>query len=432
VKAVAAANLRTVKTWEDAYYYYYRSPSQAELAQADAYDRQAQALWALAERHLEAAAKTSAGKPLGFYYAGVLAKRRGNAAEARAAFEKCVALTPDNAPAWDALTNLYYMADMKLEAALSKSAAANLQHTTAGHLLRYAWGQLVRTANKSAADVLEKAMNADAADPRNCAYLATVAAGRGDVPGALAWWRCAAALEAASAELNGVSFVSQPFETITAAAAGRALAINLRLGQIAIDQNQPDVAASAYQANIAIADRLAKLDRFSPLPTSQLPDMQTDPTILPEADTALSLLARSQLGLGRALLKQNRIEEAFAQFNGLYDLTAQIPPTVNPGYMLGDPQVLAKIEMLKVLIDRKQYQQAQQVGRSGNRSGGASRENVNELNRLIAEVESHLAQDRYDQADREMQQIQQQQRQQIEQFQRERAARDAARRRQGR
>jgi hypothetical protein len=160
--------------------------------------------------------------------------------------------------------------------------------------------------------------------------------------------------------------------------------------------------------------------------------MQTDPTIIPEADTALSLLARSQLGLGRSLLKQNRIEEAFAQFNGLYDLTAQIPPTINPGNMLGDPQVLAKIEMLKVLIQRKQYQQAQQVGRSGNRSGGASRENVNELNRLIAEVERYLAQERYDQNDREVQQMQQQRQQELEQFQRERAAQDALRRRQGR
>lgn len=429
MKALAALDLRSTESWEDAYYIYYRYPSKAELQLADEYDRQAKALWALAERHLEAAAKNYAGKPLGFYYSGVLAKRRGQAEAARAAFEQCVALTPDYAPAWDELTELYHVLGMKVEAAEAKSAASNLQHTTSGHMLRLAWGQIVRTAYKSAQESLTRAMALDPADPRNYAYMAVIAAGRGDQAGSLAWWRCAAALEEAHAQLNGVSFrASQPHEILTSGAAGRALAINLRLGRMALDMEQAAVAAAAFETNLTIGGRLGKMDRFSPLPTSQLPDQQTDITIIPEADTALSLIAWSHLGMGQARLKQNREQDAVAQFQAVRGLPSQVPPTIDPGNMLADPCVLATINMLKPIIARKEFQQAQQVARTHSHVGRVTTEYGDELRRLTREIEDNLAQQRYDQYDREAAEAMRQRQEEYEMFLKQREEQDRQRR----
>src|SRR5207248_4433839 len=139
VRAMNAAGLRTTRTWEDLTYRYYRYPTQAELAQADELDAQAQRLWNLAQAHLERPAQKYAGKSLRFYYAGVLARQRGQIDQAVAAFEACVKLDPNHESAWDSLAELYSASGISDKAAEAKSNAVNLTHTTAGHMLAYVW-----------------------------------------------------------------------------------------------------------------------------------------------------------------------------------------------------------------------------------------------------------------------------------------------------
>jgi len=428
VKAVAASDLRSVKSWEDAYYYYYRQPTQAELQQAAEYERQAQALWAIAERHLEAAAANYAGKPAGFYYAGVLAKRRGQAEAARNAFEQCVALAPDHAAAWDELTENYYRAGMKVEAVAAKSAASNLVHTTAGHFLRLAWGQIVRTTYKTAGETLRKAAAIDPADPRSYAYLAVIAQAKGDGPTAMAWWRSAMALEEAHARFNGINFRSTSSELAAPELTGRAMAFNLRLGRLALELEQPDTATAAFSANLNLTQRLAKMDRFTPLASSQLPDQQTDETVIPLADTGLSLVAWSLLGLGDTLMKQGREAEATEQFMAIRTLPAQVPPTIDHGSRLADPCVLGTIAMLRPMIQRGEYEQAQNLVRSGGCGGTPNKELGDEFRRLSRLIDQKLSDGRMEEADQAAEDAIRRQQEELERFLKEREEQDRRRR----
>lgn len=428
VSASAASDLRTVKSWEDAYYYYYRRPSQAELQAANEYDQQAKAMWAIAEKHLEAAAKNYAGKPAGFYYTGVIAKRKGDATAAQAAFERCVAMAPDYAAAWDALTELYYRAGMKVEATGAKSAASNLEHTTAGHLLHLAWGQIVRTTYKTAGDTLAKAVSTDPADPRSYAYVAVIAQAKENKAAALAWWRCAAALEEAHAGDNGVNFRAASYELIDPWLAGRAMAINIRLGRLALELGQPDVAAAAFSANIEIGKRFAKMDRFTPLPSSQLPDQQPDETTIPEADSGLSLIAWSMLGLGEAYAKQGREADAVAQFNAVRQLPSQVPPTIDHRNRLADPCALATIALIKPLMASKNYQAAQDIYRAGGVAGAASKPIADELRALSKQIDAAMSGQRMDEADQQMREMMKKQQEEIDRIQRERQQQDQRRR----
>lgn len=429
VNAAAALDLRSVKSWEDANYYYYRRPTKGEIQQAAEYERQAAAMWAMAERHLEAAAKHSAGKPEGFYYLGVLAKRRGQADAARAAFEQCVALMPENAGGWDALTECYHRAGMKVEATNAKSAASNLQHTTAGHLLRMAWGQIVRTTYKTAAETLSKAMSVDPADTRGYAYMAVIAQAKGDKPAALAWWRCAGALEEAHAQFHGVNFRSPSFEFIDPSIAGRAMAVNNRLGRFALDQDQPDAAVKAFSSNITIGARFAKMDRFTPLATSQLPDQQPDGFTNPEADTGLSLIGWSMLGLGEALMKQGKEAEAMKTLMEVRQLHTQVPMTIDHRNRLADPNVLATIAMLKPLVARKEFKKAQDIIRMGGMNGQATKEHADELRRLSNLIDKELANERMGAADREAEDARRKLLEEYERFKKEREEQDRMRRR---
>ncbi len=73
--AATAANLRSVKSWSDALYHYTRSPTQAELREADRLDAKAKQCWAEAKAALEAAAEAERGTARGALYQAMLAQR---------------------------------------------------------------------------------------------------------------------------------------------------------------------------------------------------------------------------------------------------------------------------------------------------------------------------------------------------------------------
>jgi len=69
-------------------------------------------------------------------------------------------------------------AGMIQECAEAKSRAVNLTHTTAGHMLRYAWLAIGKTKYKTASQALMRAIDYDPADPRNCGLSGCDCAGR--------------------------------------------------------------------------------------------------------------------------------------------------------------------------------------------------------------------------------------------------------------
>ena len=403
VRAGKAARLRQTTSWEDTHYYYWRHPSQAELDQADALDRQAQQLWALARVSLEAAAKLHAGKPLGFYYAGIIASHENRAADAQAAFEECVKLDPTFQSAWDELAVIYAARGMGREAAEAKSRSVNLVHTTAGHMLRYAWGNIPRTKFKTARQALESAIAYDPADPRSCAYLGVIAAADEQPEAALGWFRAAAALDEARAVLNGTSLRSTALSLVPAQSAGFTLSLNNRLGAVAVGLNRHDVAAEAYRRNIALERRIPRGEWFTPLAVSMLPD--TDPGELgnvPEADAAVSLLMEARTGAGESLAKQGRRDEAAREFRASLAMPDLRHPTQEPIYRVGEPALRAKIGILRMMMADKQWVAAEKELQSGSGwQGHPTKATTEEYRKLGEEIQRQANIARQAQSDEE-------------------------------
>jgi tetratricopeptide (TPR) repeat protein len=403
VRAAKAARLRETTTWQDSMYYYWRRPTQAELDQADALDRQAQALWALARTSLESAARLHAGKPLGLYYAGIIASQENRAADAQAAFEECVRLDPTFQSAWDELAVIYAARGMGREAAEAKSRSVNLVHTTAGHMLRYAWGNIPKTKYKTARQALESAIAYDPADPRACAYLGVIAAADEQPDAALGWFRAAAALDEARSVLSGTSLRSTAPTKVPAQAAGFTLALNNRLGALAVSLNRPDVAAEAYRRNIALERRVPRGEWFAPLAVSMLPD--ADPGALgsaPEADAVVSLVMESHTGLGESLVKQGRRDEALKEFRTSLAMPDLRHPTQEPIYRVGEPALRAKIGILKMMMADKQWVTAEKELQSGSGwQGHPTKATTDEYYKIGQEIQRQAQNARQSESDAE-------------------------------
>lgn len=381
VKASKAADLRTVKTWEDYHWIYYRRPSQAELDQADAYDAQAERLWKLAEQHLERAVALHKGTADGFFYAGVLARRRGQLPEAQAAFIEAAKLAPADARPRDQLSAIYAARGMSREAFEAQAEATNLSHTTAGPMLRYAWTQIVRTAWRASRDALDRAMSYDPADPRVAAYLAVVAEAEGNAADALAWYRTAAAIEEARAAMAARSFRIGD-APLAPADAAEMLHLNLRIGRLQARATQPDASLGTLQANTRIVDRIAEEHRYGPVAASMLPDPTSDPHSVPEAETIASLAAWSRLEAGRALLSLGRRDEAVAEFEQARAIEKACPSTIDPGTRMREPVAWATFGICNVLLARKDMDGASKVMSSYGRPWGLSAEAEAERKRL--------------------------------------------------
>jgi tetratricopeptide (TPR) repeat protein len=429
VRAMNAAGLRTTKTWEDLSYRYYRYPTQAELAQADELDAQAQRLWNLAKAHLDRAAQKYAGKPPGFYYAGVVARQRGQIDQAVAAFEQCVNLDPDHESAWDSLAELYSASGMPDRAAEAKSNAVNLTHTTAGHMLAYAWPMIARTKYRTARESIDKAIAYDAADPRSPAYLAVISAANDNTEQALAWYRTASAIEEARALLNGSSLRSGAGETLTADAAAFTLAVNDRLGRLALDQKHPDLAAQAFNRNIALESRVPKSQWFEPLWNSMLPDLDQGPAQnVPSAQTAIALFMWSRTGLGQALLAQGDQKGGLAQFQIVLDMPKLRHPTIDPGPTMGDPWATAKINLLKTLLAKNDIETAWKLSQQFEQPNGVSKELNDELGRITREIQDRRMRAEQADYDKQVEEARKQRQAELDKFMKQRQQQDNTRR----
>ena len=132
VAAAAAANLRSVKTWSDALYTYTRSPTQAELREADQLDAKAKQCWAEAKNALQLAAEAARGTARGALFQAMLAQRDNDVPAVRTALESAVKLDPGFVRAWQELIQVYDRLNLTNEAYQARFTAANLVQTTAG------------------------------------------------------------------------------------------------------------------------------------------------------------------------------------------------------------------------------------------------------------------------------------------------------------
>jgi tetratricopeptide (TPR) repeat protein len=369
VKSAAAAALRSPTSWSTLDYIYTRYPSQAELRQADEYDAQAQRLWALAEQYLQNAAKLHAGKRDGFYYEGIIARRHGDPQASRAAFEKCVELSPDDVQALDQLSTLYGQLGMQKEAFITQARAINLSHTTSGPMLRYAWTQIGRTAWKASKEACRAAIALDPADPRGPAYLGAIYEADDQPEDATAWYRVAAAIEHARGMLNASTFDPKSTATISPDACGFLIELNLRLGKQALAANQNDAALLAFRLCVSLTDHVDKIERFRKIAGSTIPkpimDPQANAPLLPEADSIFDMAAWARLGLADALLTMGKRDEAETMYRRNVNLERQKPPTIDAGNGFREPEARSVLKLVKLLIAKTDINTAFELSNKG-------------------------------------------------------------------
>jgi len=383
VKAAKAASLRAVDSWSDLNYIYWRYPSQAELEQADEYDQQADRMWKLAEQAMESAAAARKGTAEGFYYQGVLERRRGQGQAARASYEKAIEMNPDFLDARDELVSVCSaMGDV--EAALSAQAYAdNLVHTTAGPELRLTWLMIPRTKFKTARLALDAAASFDAADPRVAAYRGMLAIEREDPEGAMAWYRAAAALLEARGRMNGISASVPPMQAMLEPEdVALATAVNLRAALLLLEQNRTEEAAELFRAIAAIEPRVNRDNLYKPIAAAMLPDATMDPNRVPEADHLAYYLAWAHYGIAKSLMKQGKPAEAMAEAKRAQSYLQDKPPTADAGTRIREVTTRATILMARIALDSGDVETARNIAMAYGRPWGLPKDLEQELRQL--------------------------------------------------
>ncbi len=376
-KRVQAADLRTIKHWSDARYYYTRWPSQTELEQAGQLETQSAELVRLAWQEMGQAARALQGTAKGFWYEGQIAWNDGRLDAARAAFEKAVRLKPDYLEAQANLTGVYSQLGMADETRLQCSIVANLVQTTAAHLLEPAWDLIPKTAFRSARAWLERARAADPADARAPAYLGVIAAMERNRDEAVVYYRMALAIEEAQNATTAAGSNGTDTRRLDPLDFGLAIVIRNRLGKLLLSQGRLDDARQVVAANIALQPRLLKAGRSMPVWTAMLPDMRspTDPNHVPEAPKLGTLLAWSSIQDGNALLGLKQADEAERSFLAAVCLSD------------GEAGARARIALCRMAMARGDLQTAFERLQSGSTTGplpAAVRTDINKLNLYLA------------------------------------------------
>ena len=260
-KSYEAVNLRTPKTWTQFGFTYNviwtRYPSSQELNRADALDNAAQQLWDKAATGLRSAVAARAGTADGFYYSALL-RAHDKDGSVIDDFKKAAELDPQNRRDRDAYIRALRRCGQD-DAAAAEQEKFTLEHeTTATMRLAYAWGNIDKTAFRSAAADLDQADAIDPADSRIAAYQATVLTAQNKLDESIKWYTMALAQEEANLELDNKTLKPEAKNPapLSIDEAGFALLLNLRRAARYEQLNQPAQRAAALEWNCAIGERI--------------------------------------------------------------------------------------------------------------------------------------------------------------------------------
>ncbi len=360
VQAVAAANLRSVDTWEDEYYVYYRYPSQAELKQAAELDRLAQDMWRRARGALEQAAAAQPNQPTAPYYRGVIAQRDRQYAQAAQHFQQATKLKPDYLEAWQRLSIVQAAQGQTRDAISAQSRATNLVHTSAASMLKLVWLDLPRTAYQSAGAGVAQALALDAADPRGVAYRGAIARAQENWREAAACFVAAAALERQRQALAGVAF-DAPAVRYTAEQAARLIAYNTAAVEALLRTNQAQLAQFLLKTNFALHASTPADQRYQFTPWALVPAVPDDPNRLPDEPNIETNITWSALYAGRLHLAQRNYDAAMQQFQWAANHESRKPPTMDQGMAIRIPGLWAKLGLVDAALQQGNARLASQM-----------------------------------------------------------------------
>ena len=311
-----AADLRTPRSWTQFGISYdiiwTRYPSQDELDRASALEARANQLWARAEASLSAAVQKMKGTADGFYYDGLLRNHQGDQSGALADFQQASKLDPNSGRDRKALIATLFKLGRDDEAAAEKEAWTLEHQTTATMRLAKVWGELDRTAWKSASATLDSALTIDPADPRIPGYRAAIETARGKPDAAARWLVVALALEQSRVKLGGIDLSPEGKGMIYPDAGGLTLLLNLHLAWRFHELGQTDKELATLMRNIAMESRFPQAALEISPPAAVLPVPSDARSTKPR--TISNLLAWSHVMAGYALVNSNKPADALRQF----------------------------------------------------------------------------------------------------------------------
>ena len=360
VQASAAAELRSVDTWEDTHYIYYRYPSEAELRRADELDAIARRLWAKAQKALEQAIAAAPDSAQSYYYQSLLAERNKDLSQAAQQLKKAIELDPTYFEAAQRLSTIAHKIGQTQLAYTAQSIATNLVQTSAAPMLKLSWIEFSRTAYQSAAKALTIAANLDPSDSRVAAYQGAVARENGDHALAESWFMAAAALEEVRLALLGINVRESRESQYRPHDISRFLAINNAAATELNQRNRFQQATALLEINSAIYRQTSQESKYAKSPYGLLPELFEDPSRIPEAPTLEALVVWSTIHAAKANVGLKRYDAAMKQYEWAADFEARKPPTMDQGMAVRIPGMWARLGMVDIELRKGNGQAASQ------------------------------------------------------------------------
>lgn len=316
-----ADELRSPKTWSTLEYRadglydvtWSRPPTVAELLLAAAKQEISDEKLASASEALQRAARVQGDTAESWILRAEFHEWSGNYRAMHAALVEALKRSPENLMAHEGLARIYRKAGRDEMAFEHDLVAANLSGTTVGPLLERAWHCIQRTKYKSARELLQRAMALDPADARVWAYLAAVSRAENRADEAMTEYRMAAALE--ESRLGFMGRRSRDGEGMWPPVDEAALLMGLRIqwGAWLVLADRADDARRLFEANLALEGGIGRNAWNTPCPSACLPNPGGSENP-PRVETALGLILWSRIGLGHALARSGRTNEAVAEF----------------------------------------------------------------------------------------------------------------------
>ncbi|MCY2928978.1 MAG: tetratricopeptide repeat protein [Planctomycetota bacterium] len=273
-------------------------PSAADLARADALDREAKIAHEKAVADMAQVMKLTAGTAMGAYYQGLTDYAYHNLPQAQADFQQAVKLDPKLRDAWEQLAKVNQELNLPEEWAAAREGQLQFIQTTAGPWLTVARGRMAKTQYKGARSALAAARRADAADSRANVYEALVDAANDKTDEALVRFHVALALENARNQLHGRSLAAPRPDALPPEPQDIALTLALRnnVGALLFGQGRTQPAVALFQANVDFLSSLPPEAMATPVPLAALPGAADVPANAP-TETYATLKIRSQAGI---------------------------------------------------------------------------------------------------------------------------------------
>ena len=270
------------------------------------------------EQSLTVAIDKMNGTADGFYYAGLLKDHQGDQAGALDSFQQAAKLDPNSSRNRKAVIGELFKVGKEDEAATQKEAWTLDHQTTATMRLAKVWGELDRTAYKSATTTLDSALTIDPSDPRIAGYRSAIEVGRGKSDAAARWLVVALALEQSRVKLGGIDLSPGAQGPVVPDAGGLTLLLNLHLAWRFHELGATDKELATLMRNVAMAPRFAPAALEISPPAAVLPTPSDPRSTKPR--TISNLLAWSHVMAGYALVNLNKAADAEKEFNAVAGL----------------------------------------------------------------------------------------------------------------